>query len=258
MPSSPARFDRRHPAGQILIKAAAVCSLFLAWHLLSLALNSPALPTPAGAFAAFFNQLPDGLGHDFLISTWRVVASIIISLFLGVPTGLWLGTDERFDRFFAPLIYLTYPIPKIVFLPLVMVLLGLGDVSKIFLITLVVFFQILMTTRDAARHVNKAMVLSVSSLGAGRLDIYRHVIWPAVLPEVLTALRIGSGTAIAVLFFSESIASREGLGYYLMDAWSRYAYAEMFAGIIAMGALGYLLYLCLDWLEKAACPWKQV
>ncbi|MGB9826400.1 MAG: ABC transporter permease, partial [Desulfofundulus sp.] len=125
-------------------------------------------------------------------------------------------------------------------------------------ITLVVFFQILMATRDAARNVNKAMVLSVASLGAGRLDVYRHVIWPAVLPEVLTALRIGSGTAIAVLFFSESIASQEGLGYYLMDAWSRYAYDEMFAGIIAMGTLGYLLYLCLDWLEKTVCPWKRL
>ena len=238
--------------------AAAVLSLLLAWYLLSLVLNNQALPTPAGALTALVTQIPSGLGRDFLVSAWRVLASILISLALGVPLGLWLGRDRRYDRFFAPLIYLTYPVPKIVFLPLVMVLLGLGDASKIFLITLVVFFQILVTTRDAARNVNEAMLLSVSSLGAGPLDLYRHVVWPAVLPEVLTALRIGSGTAIAVLFFSESFASQEGLGYYLMDAWSRYAYDQMFAGIIAMGALGYLLYLALDWLEKAACPWKRL
>jgi len=256
--SVPGKPANSRPAGRSFPTVAAVLALLLGWYLLSLLLNNPALPPPAMALTAFITQIPSGLGRDFLISTWRVLASILISLGLGVPLGLWLGRDRQYDRFFAPLIYLTYPIPKIVFLPLVMILLGLGDISKIFLITLVVFFQILVTTRDAARNVNEAMVLSVSSLGARRLDIYRHVIWPAVLPEVLTALRIASGTAIAVLFFSESFASQDGLGYYLMDAWSRYAYDEMFAGIIAMGALGYLLYLGLDWLEKAACPWKRL
>lgn len=240
----------------LLFRPAPVLALFLAWHLLAIVLNSPALPTPGRAFLTFFEQIPAGLWKHFLISSWRVLASIFISLFAGVPLGLWLGTEEKFNRFFAPLVYLTYPIPKIVFLPVVMILLGLGDLSKIFLITLVVFFQILVTTRDAARNVSQAMILSVVSLGAGKLDVYRHVIWPAIIPDVFTALRIGSGTAIAVLFFAESIASSEGLGYYLMDAWSRYAYPEMFAGIIAMGLLGYLLYVCLDGLDRKICPWK--
>jgi len=237
--------------------AAAVGALFLSWQLFSLLLDNPALPPPVRALGTLVAQLPRGLGRDFLVSTWRVLASILIAFLLGVPAGLWLGLDERCDRFFAPLVYLTYPVPKIVFLPLVMVLLGLGDTAKIFLITLVVFFQVLVTARDAARNVSPAMILSVSSLGAGRLDVYRHVVWPAVLPDILTALRIGSGTAIAVLFFSETVASQSGLGYYLMDAWSRYAFDEMFAGIIAMGALGYLLYLALDALEMALCPWKR-
>ncbi|MHB8829687.1 MAG: ABC transporter permease, partial [Syntrophales bacterium] len=148
--------------------------------------------------------------------------------------------------------------PNIVFLPLIMVLFGLGDFSKIFLITLVVFFQILVTTRDAARNVSQAMILSVISLGAKRRDLYRHVVWPAIIPDVFTALRIGSGTAIAVLFFAESIASSEGLGYYLMDAWSRYAYPEMFAGIIAMGFLGYSLYMGIDFLDSKICRWKRL
>ena len=240
----------------IYYKLTPVLTLFAVWHLAAIGLNNPALPPPGKVLFTFFEQIPADLGRHFLISSWRVLASIFISLFAGVPLGLWLGTEERFDRFFAPLIYLTYPIPKIVFLPVVMILLGLGDSSKIFLITLVVFFQILVTTRDAARNVSQAVVLSVVSLGAGKLDIYRHVIWPAVLPDIFTALRIGSGTAIAVLFFAESFASSDGLGYYLMDAWSRYAYLEMFAGIVAMGLLGYLLYVCLDGLDRKVCPWK--
>jgi len=103
------------------------------------------------------------------------------------------------------------------------------------------------------------MVDSVISLGAGELQIYRSVIYPACLPKILTSLRISLGTAIAVLFFSETIANRGGyggIGYYVMDAWARLAWDEMFAGIIAMGAMGFILYLILDWLEKRLCPWE--
>ncbi len=241
-----------------LIRLASILGVLLVWHLLAVLLRSAALPTPGEAMLAFGQQVPAELWKHFLISAWRVLASVFISLLLGAPLGLWLGAEEKLDRFFAPLIYLLYPLPKIVFLPVVMILLGLGDLSKIFLITLVVFFQILVTTRDAARNVSHAKILAVVSLGAGRLDIYRHVIWPAIIPEIFTALRIGSGTAIAVLFFAESFASSEGLGYYIMDAWTRSAYQEMFAGIIAMGLLGYLLYAGLDALDKKICPWKKL
>ncbi len=235
-----------------------IAVLFGAWQLLAVILENPALPAPGKAFLVFGEQIPAGLWKHFLVSGWRVLASIFLSLLAGIPLGLWLGREEKYDRFFSPMLYLTYPIPKIVFLPLVMILFGLGDLSKIFLITLVVFFQILVTTRDAARNVSQAMILSVVSLGAKKRDLYRHVIWPAIIPDVFTALRIGSGTAIAVLFFAESIASSEGLGYYLMDAWSRYNYPEMFAGIIAMGLLGYSLYLCIDLMDKKICFWKRL
>lgn len=242
----------------LLFKLASVFSLLLVWHLLALAVSRPALPVPAEAFAVFWQQLPAGLGKHFLVSAWRVLASIFLSLLVGVPLGLFLGAEKKLDLFFAPVIYLTYPLPKIAFLPVVMFFFGLGDSAKIFLIALVVFFQVLVTTRDAARNVSQALVLSVVSLGAGKLDIYRHVIWPAAVPEIFTALRIGSGTAIAVLFFAESFASSDGLGYYLVEAWSRYMYGEMFAGIIALGFLGYFLYVCLDLLDRKVCAWKRM
>ena len=81
---------------------------------------------------------------------------------------------------------------------------------------------------------------------------------PAALPDVFTALRISTGTAIAVLFFSESIAGTDGIGYYIIDAWSRIAYADMFAGIIAMAALGVVLYELLELAEARVCRWTRV
>lgn len=248
--------DRRF--AKIFTTIASIAGLLLGWQILAVVLDSAALPGPLPAFITFFKEIPANLWQHFLISSFRVAISLILSLALAVPLGMVLGREERIDSYVAPVIYLVYPIPKIVFLPVLMVLLGIGNVSKITLITLVVFFQILVPIRDAARGINVAVINSIKSLGAGWWDIYKHVVWPAILPEMLTSLRIASGTAIAILFFSETIVSREGLGYYLLDAWSRYAFLEMFAGIIAMGLLGLIIYIALDYLERWACPWKYL
>lgn len=250
----------------------ALAILLMVWEGLSLALKTPALPSPMVAVPAFGRELFTSMGRHLLVSTWRVLASIALALILAVPLGLYVGRHERNDLFKArksflarwtpriapPLIYLIYPVPKVVLLPVIMVILGIGDTAKIFLITLVVFFQILVTARDAARSVSPGSVLSVVSLGARERHIYRHVIFPAALPKIFTALRISLGTAIAVLFLSETFATNVGIGYYVVETWSRIAYGEMFAGVIAMGLLGLVLYLILDWLERLTCPWEYL
>ena len=169
-----------------------------------------------------------------------------------------LGRSPRADAVAAPLVFLTYPVPKVVLLPVLLVLLGLGNTSKITLITLIIFFQILVTARDAARSIPAASVLSVRSLGADMPQIFRHVVAPAALPDIFTALRIGTGTAIAVLFLAESIAGTDGLGYYIVDAWGRIDYGSMFAGILGMALLGVVLYELLDALEGRLCRWTRV
>ncbi|MBN2848561.1 MAG: ABC transporter permease subunit, partial [Coriobacteriia bacterium] len=198
------------PAGYLI----AVLALLLGWELLALALGSPALPGPLEALPAFVALVPELTVHA-LLSLWRVSISMVIGAVLAVPLGLAIGRSPRADSIFAPLMFLTYPVPKVVFLPVLLVLFGLGDVSKIVLIATIVFFQILLTARDAARAVPEGAVLSVRSLGASRLDIARHVVFPAALPDIFTALRISTGTAVAVLFLAESIAGTDGLGWFI-------------------------------------------
>lgn len=233
----------------------ALAVLLVAWAALSWAVKSPALPGPAIAIATFIEQWAE-IWPEILISAWRVIAAMAIGTALAVPLGLWLGRSPRADSIAAPMIFLLYPIPKVVFLPVLLVLLGLGTTPKIALIALIVFFQILVTARDAAKAVPEASVVSVRSLGASGVDIYRHVVVPASLPDIFTALRIGIGTAIAVLFLAESIAGTNGLGYYIVDAWGRIDYPAMFAGIIAMALLGVVLYEGLDAIERRATRWR--
>jgi NitT/TauT family transport system permease protein len=234
----------------------AVAVLLLAWWLTALGVNSPALPGPWAALNAFVAEW-SAIWPHVLVSAFRVLSAMAIGTLLAVPLGLALGRSPRADALAAPLIFLTYPIPKVVFLPVFLVLMGLGSLPKVALIALIVFFQILVTARDASKAVPEGSVLSVRSLGASRLDIYRHVIVPASLPEVFTALRIGTGTAIAVLFLAETIAGTDGIGYYIGDAWGRIDYPAMFAGIIGMGLLGVVLYEALDALEATTTRWRR-
>ncbi len=188
-----------------------------------------------------------------------MAASTALAVLLAVPAGLVLGQSRTIDRLAAPLIYILYPIPKIVFLPIILLFLGIGNASKIFMIFLILFFQVLVVVRDEAGALRPELIYSVRSLGAGRRALFRFVYLPATLPAALTALRVSVGTAIAVLFFAESFATTSGLGYYIIvESWGRLAYAEMYAGVLAMSLLGLLFYFIVDAMERRFAPWLSV
>ncbi|MBW2286110.1 MAG: ABC transporter permease subunit [Deltaproteobacteria bacterium] len=191
----------------------------------------------------------------FLASAGRVLAATTLAVFTAVPIGLGLGQIKSLDRIFSPLIAIVYPIPKIVFLPVIYVLLGITDISKIFLIALIIFFQILVVVRDEAANLRPELILSVRSLGAGRRALYRYVYLPASLPAVLTALRVSVGTAIAVLFIAEQSLTTYGLGYYIVvETFQVLLYPEMYAGILAMSLLGLVLYFGIQGLSLHLNP----
>lgn len=229
------------------------------WQLAAMLVRSSVLPGPGAAVAALVKELPQGLGTHFLVSSYRLVLSMAVAALAATPLGLAIGQSRRLNGLVSPLIYLIYPIPKIVFLPIIMLFLGTGDSSKVFIIALILFFQILVVVRDACLGVRPELVQSVRSLGADRLELLRYVYLPACLPAVLTALRVSTGTAIAVLFLAETFATQSGLAYYItVEAWGRMAYAEMYAGVIAMAVLGLSAYVLLDAAERRACEWMVV
>jgi NitT/TauT family transport system permease protein len=233
----------------------AALALVVVWEIAALVLDRDILPAPTAVLIAFVTQLPLSLGWHFLVSAWRVVASILLSVALATPAGLVLGQNETLNRVFAPLVYLTYPIPKIVFLPIILLFLGIGETSKIFVIFLILFFQVLVVVRDQAAAIRSELLYSVRSLGAGRRALLQFVYLPATLPAVLTAVRLSIGTAVAVLFFTESFATTAGLGYYvIVDTFQRLAYPAMYAGVVAMSLLGLALYFVVDWMERVLCP----
>ncbi|MBQ9980196.1 MAG: ABC transporter permease [Oscillospiraceae bacterium] len=240
-----------------LSTVAATIVILVIWQILSLVLQKPFLPGVPASVAALLGDIAAGIvPKHFAISFYRVALALIFSFIFAVPLGLALGQRPGLDRVFAPMVWILYPLPKVVFLPVIVVLFGLGDFPKILLIAIVLFFQLLVVTRDASRHMREEYLLSARSLGMKQPQLWRHVLIPACLPQMLTALRVGVGTAIAILFFAETFAGLSGLGWYISDAMSRRSYDAMFAGIIAMAVLGLVFYGILKALEKRFSRWK--
>ena len=224
---------------------------FSVWQIAAWSIDRSIMPSPGEVLPIFFSSMLGSLGVHFLASGGRVLASVILAVITAVPIGLGLGQIQSLNRIFSPLIAILYPIPKIVFLPVIYVLLGISDISKIFLITTIIFFQILVVVRDKAANMQPELIFSVRSLGAGRRALYRYVYLPASLPVVLTALRVSVGTAIAVLFIAEQSLTTYGLGYYIVvETYQVLRYPEMYAGIMAMSLLGLILYFLIQALEK--------
>jgi NitT/TauT family transport system permease protein len=243
---------------QVITYVVTVVLIFVFWYILSLILGNNILPDPLVVIQQGTKEIRKSFFWLHVeVSVLRLLIGISLAFILAVPAGLILGSNPKLDNLFAPLIYLGYPVPKIVFMPIIFVIFGIGDTGKIVLLTMIVFFQLLITTRDSARKISKEIIYSLMSLGAGRFDFYVHVVWPISLPGIFTSLRIGTGTAVAVLFFVESIATNQGLGYYIIDAWGRADYTTMFVGIISLSLIGIVLYEGFDLLERRFCKWKN-
>jgi ABC-type nitrate/sulfonate/bicarbonate transport system permease component len=158
-----------------------VLGLVIVWQITAMLVDRPILPAPFIVFTVFIQELGNGLITHFLFSLWRVMAGMLVSVLVAAPLGLAIGGSKQLDRIFSPIIYLLYPIPKVVFVPVVLLFLGIGDVAKITLIFLILFFQIIVLVRDQAAGLPPQLIQSLLSLGAGRRALFRFIYLPASL-----------------------------------------------------------------------------
>lgn len=230
--------------------------LIILWDILSLILNLPIIPSPVAVFINIIQIFKAKIAIHVFYSLARILEGIAISVLIGVPLGFLMGYFEKVDKILSPLMYFSYPIPKIALLPIIMVLFGLGEASKIIMIVLIVIFQIIITSRDAVRDIPQGTFYSLQSLGASKLQIFTEIIAPASLSEVLTATRLALGTAISILFFTETFGTEYGMGYFIMDSWLRVNYLDMYSGIIVLSFVGFCLFISIDIAEKHICSWR--
>ena len=221
------------------------------WWGLSAVLGRELIPAPPGVAVVLAQLLGEGTilrhaGASFL----RLVAGIGAAVLGGVPLGILSGVNRRADRLISPVVYVLYPVPKIAFLPVFMVLFGLGDLSKIMLLLAVMVFQMVLSARDAVRSIPRELHYAAVTLRMGRWARFRRLYLPSTLPRVFSALRISVGIGIAVLFLAENYATTYGMGYFIMNNWVMINYPRMFAGIVALGILAAGVLMTIDRLQR--------
>ena len=227
------------------------------WFLASVLMNTNVVPNPIDIYKNILNLVEDDIAIHIVYSLKRIAIGLALSLAVGIPIGIIMAYSKKVSKVLYPLVYLCYPIPKSVLLPVAMLIWGMRDASKIVIIFLIIVFQVIVAVRDSVANIEPTMYQVVKSAGASKWQVIRHVTMPAILPQLLTSVRISLGTAVSVLFFVEGYGTKYGLGYYILDAWSRINYVDMYLGIMVISLIGFALFVLIDFLYDKLCKWSN-
>jgi ABC-type nitrate/sulfonate/bicarbonate transport system permease component len=170
----------------------------------------------------------------------RALGGYVLGGACGIAMGLLAGIARPVERFYDPIVSLTYPVPKIVVLPVLIAWLGAGNASKIAVVTAAVFYPAFINALYGAKAVNHIHVWSARNMGASPLQVFRKVVLPSALPQLLAGLRIGLALAFIVVVASEMQNSRSGLGHLIITAEDNIRFDLMYAAIVAIGLIGFL------------------
>ena len=219
--------------------------------------NDRLIPSPFIVYAnmdiKFWVNMMQPIGH----SLWRLFLGMSISIIIGLILGVLLARSQIVAKILNPFIYFTYPIPKMAFLPVVMLLRGLGNPTIVTMIILIIVFQIIINVRDGINSIPEENYHTLLVLGASKWQLFKDVTLPAALSQILSSTRVALGTATAILFITEDSGNIYGVGRFIFNAQSRIDFVNVYAGIIVLSIISFLLFLIIDTLGKAFLRWNE-
>ena len=228
---------------QALPSLAVIGALIALWWATVLATHSIIFPTPWAVVSGAWELLEDGtLARHIAASLMRVGVGFGLAVLVAVPLGLWMGWVSGAYRTLNPLFQMLRPISPIAWIPIAILRFGVGDASPIYLIFISSVFPMVVQTTVGVHTIEKRYLRAAENFGVSRHTLFKRVVIPAVLPQIVVGMRIGLGVAWLVVVAAEMIALRSGLGYMIMD--SRNAgnrYDLVVAGMIIIGLIGLSL-----------------
>ena len=236
-----------------LLLPLAVAAIFLsAWHLAVKASGSDIFPTPWQVVLGIVELAQQGVLLKYIVaSLFRVTWGFFLAIVVGVPLGLLLGWFRPAAAALNPMIQIFRPISPIAWIPVAILWFGVDDSAPVFLIFLASVFPITVSSMAAVQNMQPVYVRAARNFGLGNAELFRKVIFPACLPQILTGLRIALGIAWLVVVAAEMIAVNSGLGYLIIDARNAgKRYDLVVAGMVMIGLIGLTLDVALRRLEK--------
>jgi NitT/TauT family transport system permease protein len=216
------------------------------------------LPTPSEVVLALAELVRTGeLFEHIAASLYRVAAGYTLSVIVGVPIGLAMGYSELSERFLSTTVNGLRPIPASAWIPLSIILMGIGDRPAIFLVFIGTVWVIILNTSHGVKSVPKHLIWAAQTMGATPDTIFRKVIFPASLPATFTGMRVGVGVAFTCVIVAELIAVRSGLGYLITEARLLLRSDIVIAGMIAIGVVGFTLDALVRVIMSRALRWQK-
>ncbi|MCE5286266.1 MAG: ABC transporter permease [Pelosinus sp.] len=205
--------------------------------------------------------IPLILSGDLLYNTYVSVQRVLWGFLAGALPGILLGISMGLSPFIRsaiePMITATYPIPKLALMPLILLIFGLGETSKIFTIAIGVFYLVVINTMAGVLDIDKIYLDVAKNFGASRKSFYLTVALPGALPMIFAGLKLGMGMALILIVAAELSAAKAGVGFMIWRAYDMFDIEQMFVALITLSVLGYIFSLVLDFIERMVLPWKQ-
>ncbi|MDR6665831.1 ABC transporter permease subunit [Rhizobium sp. 1399] len=248
--------------GTLAISLATIAVIIAGWSLASAygAVSPVFLPSPLVVAKSLANVAINGfvdstLAEHTLASLLRIFAALAVSLIIGVPAGLAIATSRIGKGILDPIVEFLRPLPPLAYLPLIIIWVGIGEASKVTVISLAMLPPIILSTASGVKSAPGDFVNAARSFGASRLQVLLHVILPGAIPSILTGTRIALGAGWSTLVAAELVAASQGLGFMIQSAAQFLVTDIVIGGIIVIAAIAFLLEILARLIERLFVPW---
>lgn len=215
-------------------------------------------PAPSSIFQQMYTLATSGalLEHTY-VSLRRLAFGFVIgavpALFLGVAMGLFRPVRAALN----PLVSGTYPIPKSALLPLILLIFGLGEASKVVMVAIGVFYPVVMNTTAGVLQIQSIYYDVADNYAAGRWQVFRTVALPGAMPNIMTGIELGAGLGLILIAIAEMVGAQAGLGFMIWNAWELYSVETMYVGLLVIAVIGYVMSIGLNALSNRLIPWRD-
>jgi ABC-type nitrate/sulfonate/bicarbonate transport system permease component len=241
-----------------IVRFAVLLLVLLAWQLLWLRGLPEYVLGPVEILQHFGAALGEREFYDHVgASLMRSLPGFAIGTLLGIALGLAAGVARSFDQMLSPVVFLTYPVPKIVMLPLFMLWFGIGDFSKILIIALACFYPTFINAYYGAKATPAILVWSGLNMGAGKWRIFLRVVVPNALPQIFAGIRVSLALSFIVMFATEMINARSGLGHMIRVAENSLRFDLMYVSLLSIAILGYASDQLLRLGRERVLGWQE-
>ena len=233
-------------------------ALLVVWELIAQAelVNPLIVPPLSKIFISFWSLVSSGqIPLQILVSTKRAAVGYLLAAIVFIPLGVLMGLFDRVHRALEVVLEMVRPIPPPVIIPVAMLFFGLEDEMKVFVIFFSCAWPILLNTLDGVRGVDRVLLNTARTFGLSQGKIIRQVILPVCSPQIMTGLRVSLPITLILVVISEMVGSTDGIGYFILDSQRRFRVSQMYAGMLSLAILGYVLNQLFNFLHRLLLPW---